>query len=280
MKKIVVIILVLTSLCANAQTGTEKKNCPLNWHMLSLQTDSVYGAEINRAYQFLENRQPKRRTIVAVIDTSCDIEHEDLQDNIWINKNEIPGNGIDDDKNGYIDDIHGWNFLGNAKKISHEGDREFLKLHKKYENVDTLKLSKKDYAEYDFYKRELHKASPICMAYRGIEMANMINKYAESFDKELKDRFPNENHGRDHFLKLMSKDEKNNDRINAHFYFVLGWQKNKDKKWSEIYELRHALIDGAKNKYKQAINNYVDQRSECGDDINDIKDRYNRQKLG
>ncbi len=50
--------------------------------------------------------------VVAVIDTGVDYSHPDLQNNIWINSGEIPGNGIDDDGNGYVDDVYGWNFVG------------------------------------------------------------------------------------------------------------------------------------------------------------------------
>lgn len=50
--------------------------------------------------------------VVAVIDTGVDYSHLDLRNNIWINTAEIPGNGIDDDGNGYIDDVYGWNFVG------------------------------------------------------------------------------------------------------------------------------------------------------------------------
>ncbi len=55
--------------------------------------------------------------VVAVVDGGVDINHEDLVDNIWVNENEIPGNGIDDDNNGYIDDINGWDAYSNDNSI-------------------------------------------------------------------------------------------------------------------------------------------------------------------
>ncbi len=61
---------------------------------------------------------PKVKTIVALIDSGIDYKHVDLKSNIWINNGEIPGNGIDDDKNGYIDDVHGWNFWDDNNVVS------------------------------------------------------------------------------------------------------------------------------------------------------------------
>ncbi|MCH7557632.1 MAG: S8 family serine peptidase [Planctomycetes bacterium] len=59
--------------------------------------------------------------VVAVLDTGVDVNHPDLKDNIWVNKNEIPNNGLDDDENGYIDDIHGWNFGDDNNDVTPEG---------------------------------------------------------------------------------------------------------------------------------------------------------------
>lgn len=67
---------------------------------------------------WLQFSQGNREIVVAVIDTGIDVNHEDLKDNIWKNPKEIPGNNIDDDNNGYVDDVHGWNFVRNDNKVS------------------------------------------------------------------------------------------------------------------------------------------------------------------
>ncbi|MFD2186082.1 S8 family peptidase [Aquimarina celericrescens] len=74
--------------------------------------DTIPGISLKKAYKFLEQREPKDTIIVAVLDSPVDIEHEDFKGQIWVNKDEVPDNNIDDDANGYIDDINGWNFLG------------------------------------------------------------------------------------------------------------------------------------------------------------------------
>ena len=85
------------------------------WSHLDLKTDTIPGVSLHKAYKELVKLKSKT-IIVAVIDSGIDIDHEDLKDNIWINTGEIPNNGKDDDANGYIDDVHGWNFLGGADK--------------------------------------------------------------------------------------------------------------------------------------------------------------------
>lgn len=126
---------------------------PLNWFLLDPQQDSVQGMSVEKAYATLLKDQPAREIIVAVVDSGIDIDHEDLKDVIWTNTKEIPNNGIDDDKNGYIDDVHGWNFIGgkngNVKDDTDDLTREFLRLGKKFENVKDGKVSKKQQAEYD-----------------------------------------------------------------------------------------------------------------------------------
>ena len=108
-------LLPLTSWSFIPNPGDSIDEDLVNWYNLDPKEDKVLGTGVNRAYkELLKDRSPKRKIVVAVIDAGVDIDHEDLQGKIWVNQDEIPGNGVDDDNNGFIDDIHGWNFLGNA----------------------------------------------------------------------------------------------------------------------------------------------------------------------
>jgi subtilisin family serine protease len=84
------------------------------WSHLDLEKDSIPGMSVDKAYAQLLKSKKGIKVIVAVLDSGVDIEHDDLKNVVWTNKKEIAGNGIDDDKNGYIDDVHGWNFLGDS----------------------------------------------------------------------------------------------------------------------------------------------------------------------
>lgn len=108
------------SLSVNAQTSavyTAKKGKLSEtelqrWSHLDLAKDSIPGMSVDKAYAELLKGKKSVKVIVGIVDSGVDIDHEDLKSVIWTNKKEIAGNGKDDDKNGYIDDIHGWNFLG------------------------------------------------------------------------------------------------------------------------------------------------------------------------
>jgi subtilisin family serine protease len=84
-----------------------------NWHLLDESSDRVTGIGSERALrELLNNRQPARTVVVAVIDGGVDTAHVDLKANLWVNPKEVAGNGKDDDNNGYVDDVRGWNFIG------------------------------------------------------------------------------------------------------------------------------------------------------------------------
>jgi cell wall-associated protease len=120
----------------------------LNWY-----NQEGQGMFTEKAYKYLKKKESKT-VIVGVIDSGVDIEHEDLDGKIWVNSGEIAGNGIDDDDNGYIDDIHGWNFLGNAagehvNEARLEKTRILAALAPKYDGIDPNSIEKD--AEYELY---------------------------------------------------------------------------------------------------------------------------------
>ena len=149
------IALLFAGLSSIAQTSV----IPNSWHMMDKVTDGYDGVSADKAYQFLKSKNLKSKTVlVAVIDTGIDTLHEDLKSILWNNPKEIPANGKDDDGNGYIDDVHGWNFLGgkdgrNVKVDSDERGRVYYGLKSKWDNKEVNKatLSKADLYEYDMF---------------------------------------------------------------------------------------------------------------------------------
>lgn len=135
------------------QTGNNQ--LPKDWFLKDPTEDSLQGISVERAYSTLLKDLPSRTITVAVIDSGIDIVHEDLRDVVWTNINEIADNGIDDDKNGYIDDIHGWNFIGgkngNVNQDTDEFTRAYVHLKKQFGGVDEKRINKKDKPTYEEY---------------------------------------------------------------------------------------------------------------------------------
>ena len=108
----------------NVQKKTPLKESDLNrWSHLDIIMDTIPGMSVDKAYAELLKNKKGKKVIVGILDSGVDIEHEDLKSVVWTNKKETPANGIDDDNNGYIDDIHGWNFLGDITKENLEYER-------------------------------------------------------------------------------------------------------------------------------------------------------------
>ncbi len=152
-----IVVVAVFSLSAVAQNSL--KEVPKGWHLMDLKQDGVYGIGVEKAYEtILKNKKPRQLVVVAVIDSGVDTTHEDLKNILWVNPKEIPGNGIDDDKNGYIDDIHGWNFLGNkdgrnVTKDSYEAARVYYSYRKKYEGKipDSTKMDPEQLGQLRMY---------------------------------------------------------------------------------------------------------------------------------
>ena len=139
--------------------AAQGKKAPENWFTKDMAADGVRGTSSDAALAKLKASGKKGQTvIVAVLDSGVDYEHEDLKDVMWVNEDEIPGNGIDDDKNGYIDDIHGWNFIGgkDGKNVGHDSyelTREYVRLKAKYGEA-TSGSDKKEFAYWQQIKTD------------------------------------------------------------------------------------------------------------------------------
>jgi len=146
-------LVFLVSVSSPVWAQSKNASIPPDWFLRDPQEDSVQGLSVEKAYSTLLRGQTAREIIVAVLDTGVDFNHEDLKDVIWINGGEIPDNGIDDDKNGYVDDVRGWNFIGgkngNVKDDTDDLTREYIRLNAKFGNVQ--KVGKKQNAEYEEY---------------------------------------------------------------------------------------------------------------------------------
>lgn len=153
----------------------------LNWY-----NQDGQGMFTEKAYKYLKKKESKT-VIVGVIDSGVDIEHEDLKGKIWVNADEIAGNGIDDDGNGYIDDVHGWNFLGNEKgehlnEARLEKTRILASLSAKYADVDSSSVAGDD--EYKLYlqvKQEVEAGRAQFEQYMG-----MLDKLPENAQNYIK----------------------------------------------------------------------------------------------
>ncbi len=151
--KTVLLVTLFISTIAFAQ-----KKAPENWQTLDPAANKIYGTGSEEAYKTLTGKT-SQPVIVAVIDIGTDPNHEDLKDIIWTNSGEIANNGIDDDKNGYVDDIHGWNFLGGkTDDINYEATelaRMYYRMSRKYKNVTTSGLSAADAEEYKYFEETI-----------------------------------------------------------------------------------------------------------------------------
>lgn len=232
----------------------EKEN--LNWYNADLETDKMTGASIDKLYQtLLAERSPKKEVVVAVLDSGVDIEHEDLQGQIWINEDEMPGNGIDDDNNGYVDDVHGWNFLGNAN-----GENLNLERYEFTRVLSTQNVDDPNYARsQELWDAEYEK--------RHKEKEN-LRKFQEYYIKAR--QIVKEGTG------IEVNSEEDLDRVNSADERVLGakqWlQRRYDMGFTEddLNEMIHR-----NDKYmKYYLNKTIEPRELVGDDPDDISDVF------
>ncbi|MDK2978376.1 MAG: cell wall-associated protease [Bacteroidales bacterium] len=279
-KTLLILIAIFTFLGLKAQgqninNENTKKEIEHDWFNQSPIDDQVYGAEIDKAYQFLQDKESKP-VIVAVIDGGVDFNHEDLKEKMWINKNEIPDNGIDDDENGYIDDIHGWNFLGNAEgaNITHENleiTRIYKKYHQKFSDVKKRTLSDEEKEQYGLYKEAAKRYEKSLKdaqrQKKGFE--KYTNKYHNAY-QTIADVLQTDSIVINDLDSLKETDKTYKKEIKTIYNFV------KYGISEEIFEEIESHLDVALDYH---LNTDYNPRAIIGDDVTDMSENYGNNNV-
>lgn len=238
-------IAIKTPIVAKKAALTESQE--KRWSHLDIVKDSIPGMSIDRAYELLKGKKGKK-VIVGVVDSGVDIAHPDLKPVVWVNTKETAANGIDDDKNGFIDDVNGWNFLGNAE----------------HENLEYVRILKKGDDGSETYKRakaELDKELKEAQA--GKQQMDFIMKADQKIRAELK----KENYTVEDLKGLKSADQLVN-AVKPQLIQILSTM-DKAEFDKEIKEGK----DHYDNQIEYNLNLKFDGRKIVGDNPNDINDK-------
>lgn len=232
-----------------ADLTTSEKN---NWGHLDLVADTIPGMSVDKAYDEIIKNRKGTKTIVAVLDSGIDLNHEDLDDVLWTNTKEKAGNNKDDDGNGYIDDIHGYNFLGES-------------YNEQLEYVRMLRLNIGDAATLSKAKAKLD--AKYNEALQGKQQYEQILQAVKNADASVKTYLKKDTYTKEDLADIKAADEamQNNIAILNQMFSI------KDS----IPEVLKELNDGIKyytDQLNYNLNKDFNGRSPVGDDAYDISD--------
>lgn len=241
-----------------------------NWQNLDLKTDSIFGISTEKAYNELLKGKKSVPVIVAVLDGGVDIAHEDLKSIVWLNKKEKAGNGKDDDRNGYIDDIHGWNFLGSSKGSVNYETLELTRLVRrdsaKFANADATSVKAGDLPAFETYQKnraELDKE--LAEARIGFDRFSGIKNAIDALVKKI----GKENPSVEDFRTFKPADE-----MEANIQRIMVTQLT-NSSFDEFYKSQIIpAYDHYKNQVEYNLNVNYDPRPIVGDDPNNSKERF------
>ena len=246
---------------------------PEGWHHWDEEITRFRGISSDRAYhELLADKSPQKKIIVAVIDGGVDTDHEDLNDVIWTNKDEVPGNGKDDDNNGYVDDVHGWNFIGGAdgENVNHdtfELTRLYRKLKEKYgQKMKSDSFTDEEREEYLYY-REIKsdyedKIQELSQQYKNIQSIEQSKAQAENI---LNEHFADSSYTYKDLQNLQPSSQDLNFAKNVMLYVM-----ENDIDSTLIADQKKQIYEFAKYGYNPDFN----PRDIVGDDYEDKSERY------
>ncbi|GAA0713611.1 S8 family peptidase [Aquimarina litoralis] len=272
---LVLSLLILLASCAQRKepSGSEIAETDLKgWHLKDLTDDSIPGISLHKAYNELLQNKKSEEVIVAVIDTEMDIQHEDLKNKIWKNKDEIPNNDIDDDQNGYVDDIQGWNFITNKKGDSELFvNYEYTRILKKYNNSFFSKIySEIPNDQKDIYKLYLkaYKKYQEQMKY-AFERKTYIDKHIEDYDyvrDVFKMEFPRGKQEKSKVDSLKNIFKSDDSKKRGFEYLDRLIKYDITKEWIDQYARK------AYERLEKLLNLEYNDRKLVGDDLENLAD--------
>ncbi|NLN24398.1 MAG: S8 family serine peptidase [Bacteroidetes bacterium] len=252
------------------------KNVPLTdeqikvWSAMDLTRDTVPGMSVDRAYEEIIKNRKGKTVIVGVIDSGLDIDHEDLKNVLWVNEGEIAGNNIDDDNNGYVDDIHGWNFLGDILGDQMESTRIVRRFRDKFEDKDVSEIAPSDMEDFELYQKARKDFDE-----KVAETANNKTRYSfmiaqiEPAHQAMVQRFGKEDYTIDDLNSIEDPTQEDAQRI-AMLTQMLSFGDSID----QVLEDLQNGVEYFDNRLKYHFNLEEDFREVLGDDPFDINDKY------
>ncbi|WBL25689.1 S8 family serine peptidase [Zunongwangia sp. HGR-M22] len=241
-----------------------------NWPETDLISDTIPGMSINKAYSEIIKNQKGTKVIVGVIDSGTDIEHEDLKNVIWTNTDEIPGNGIDDDNNGYIDDVHGWNFLGEAVDENLEFVRIYRDLKPKYEGKSASNVSDANREEFILYKEaEAEFEKKMNEAQQNLSQYQQIKSQLVSAHQAVSSQLGKEDYTTEELRAMQATAQP----LNQYKAMLLQIQQNVNENIPTAIEELDGALDYYSDQVEVNLNLELNGRAIVGDDPNDINDR-------
>ena len=268
---IVVVFAVESIISQNVVHQTSSASGSINqWHMLDATMDGVPGISANRAYEELLKGKTPQPVIVAIIDSGTETYHEDLRTNIWVNEDETADNGIDDDKNGYIDDLHGWSFIGGKDGDVSADNLEFTRIYRdlksRFGNItDPSNIRSEDKADYAQYqKMQKQYDDRKAKAQEGFTQYSMLASIFESAQTNISNHLGKETYTLEEVKAIQPTDEMMQASVE---FVILAMEQG----------FAGELADGV--KHFETMMNYqlnldFDPRELVGDNYADVNERY------